>query len=476
MQMISFLFFGLMAVTLLALYGVGKLAKNDEACVSASNRVLLIASYLFCAYADWKFAIVLAIITLVTWYCARTQKLSWLGILVSAAALVFFKYTNFFAESFAKLLGHNYTQLTLLLPLGISFYTFSAIGYIVDVSKGKLKAESLENVALYLSFFPKLTSGPIQKDIDFFGQIKQRRAIAWNLIGDGLQIFIFGLFKKLVLADRLSVFVNQVYDTPLAFGSLTVLGAAVAYSLQIYFDFSGYSDMAIGVGRMLGIDLPRNFNLPYLAHNVTEFWKRWHITLSAWLQEYIYIPLGGSRKGKARTYGNLILTMAIGGIWHGANWTFVIWGLLNGIALAVHKIWMECTGSKKKKHSAAANLISIVCTFLFTTLCWIFFRAESLSKAMLIIRRILSFDDGLQQPYLWLFAAMMILCAASWLAMKQTDPTDSVSKATNVSCVVGYYPVVRLSEFWGLVLFFVFCGLLICLAYTGGSPFIYGNF
>lgn len=150
------------------------------------------------------------------------------------------------------------------------------------------------------------------------------------------------------MADRLSVFVNQVYDTPMAFGSLTVFFAAVAYSLQIYFDFSGYSDMAIGVSKILGIDLPRNFNLPYLAHNVTELWKRWHITLSSWLQDYIYISLGGNRKGKVRTYLNLILTMVIGGIWHGANFTYIVWGLLHGIALAVHKVWMTLTYSDSK--------------------------------------------------------------------------------------------------------------------------------
>lgn len=159
-----------------------------------------------------------------------------------------------------------------------------------------------------------------------FDQIDKKRFVGWSSFASGIQIFVFGLFKKIVLADRLSVFVNQVYETPMAFGSLTVFLAAIAYSLQIYFDFSGYSDMAIGVARMFGINLPRNFNLPYLSHNVTELWKRWHITLSTWAQEYLYISLGGNRKGRARTYINLILTMVIGGIWHGANWTYIVWG------------------------------------------------------------------------------------------------------------------------------------------------------
>lgn len=173
----------------------------------------------------------------------------------------------------------------------------------------------------------------------------------------------------MVLADRLAVFVDQVYTTPKVFGSATVLFAVISYSLQIYFDFSGYSNMAIGVARILGFDLPRNFNLPYVAHNVTELWKRWHITLSSWLQDYVYISMGGNRKGKFRTYFNLIATMVIGGFWHGANWTFLIWGLLHGVALAVHKVWMQITKSREKKHSVVANGVSIILTFFFTTFC-----------------------------------------------------------------------------------------------------------
>ena len=206
---------------------------------------------------------------------------------------------------------------------------------------------------------------------------------------------------------------------------------------------------------------------------MTEFWKRWHMTLSAWLQEYVYISLGGNRKGRARTYVNLILTMVIGGIWHGANWTYVIWGLLNGVALAVHKIWMKCSGSDRKPHSPVANAVAILATFLFTTLCWIFFRADTLSGALGIIGRMFAFDTGVQQPYLWLFAALLILFAASLIAAKKSDKP---SGKMNVCTVEGYYPLTDLSSFRGLVLFFVFCGLIITLAYTGGSSFIYGKF
>lgn len=391
-------------------------------------------------------------------------------------ALGYFKYTNFFAESFANIFGNDYTALNIILPIGISFYSFSAIGYIFDVKRGKIESQGLFDVAVYLSFFPKLTSGPIQRSDDFFKQLQNNRVVGWSSFETGIQIFAFGLFKKLVLADHLSVFVNQVYETPQAFGSLTVFMATVAYSLQIYFDFSGYSDIAIGTARIIGFKLPRNFNLPYLSHNVTEFWKRWHITLSTWLQDYLYISLGGNRKGKIRTYINLIITMLIGGIWHGANWTFIIWGLLHGIALAVHKVYMNIFKTDKKRSSIIGGVISTLFTFVFVSFCWIFFRADSLTDALCIIKRIFSFAVGLEQPYMWLFVALLVLAISSAIAFKKTDLKKSNYKRMNISIVNGYYPLLDLTTIRGLTIFFVFLGLILCLAYTGGSPFIYGNY
>lgn len=477
MSMISFVFFGLVAIVFILLFLSNKLIKDDSKAIKTTNIILLIASYAFVFYADWRFAVILGVITFTTWFFTKKSKFIF-AIIIAIMALAFFKYTNFFVESFAKILGNDYASLNIILPLGISFYSFSAISYIVDVKRGKIEAKSLLNIALYLSFFPKISSGPIQRSDDFFNQIEQKRDIGWSTFEPGIQMFIFGLFKKIVLADRLSVFVDQVYSTPLAFGSLTVFLATVAYSLQIYFDFSGYSDMAIGVARILGIRLPRNFNLPYLSHNVTELWKRWHITLSAWLQDYLYIPLGGNRKGKVRTYINLILTMVIGGLWHGANWTYIIWGILHGLALAVHKVWTTLTKSSTKKHSTVSNIISIFLTFLFTNFCWIFFRADSLSHAFLIIKQIFSFKRGLEQPYLWLTVSLMILTVSSVTAYVHTKKKSDLKppKRTNTSIVEGYYPLMDLTTFWGLVVFFVFCGMLLCLAYTGGSPFIYGNY
>ena len=438
--------------------------------------IILIASYLFAGYADWRFSVVLALMSLTTYYFAKDKKNYRIGVIIALCVLGYFKYTNFFISSFMKLAGRDDVLLNIILPLGISFYTFSAISYLVDVGRGSQEARPLLDVAVYLSFFPKLTSGPIQKSKDFFKQLDSERDIGWQSFSEGIQIFVFGLFKKIVLADRLAIFVNQVYATPKAFGSTTVLMAAFAYSFQIYFDFSGYSDMAIGCARILGWNLPRNFNLPYLSHNVTELWKRWHISLSAWLQEYLYISLGGNRKGKNRTYVNLILTMLLGGIWHGANWTYVIWGLMHGIALAVHKAWMMVTGSPDKTHSVCANIFSIIVTFFFTTFCWIFFRADSWNHAMEIIGRIVSFKRGLEQPYMWFFIAVFVMMICTMIAFVLSKRNGSTAKKMNMSSVEAFYPVFNLSSFWGQVAFFTLCGLTAGLAYLGGSPFIYGRY
>lgn len=477
MSMMTIQFIGLVLAVYCVLYVCGKLQKSDKTYKRTRNWILIAASFGFMCYADVRFACVLLAVSLCAFVFAKYKKLWFIGVIMSIAGLCYFKYTNFFISSFGKLVGNDYGALKIILPLGISFYTFSAIGYIIDVKRGEIEPRSFEEVLTYITFFPKITSGPIQRSNDFFSQIDERKQLGISTFVPGMEIFFFGLFKKIVLADRLSVFVNQVYDMPNTFSSFTVFLAVVAYSFQIYFDFSGYSDMAIGVGKMLGIEMPKNFNLPYLAHNVTELWKRWHITLSTWLMKYLYISLGGNRKGKFRTYLNLILTMVIGGIWHGANWTYVIWGLLHGLALAAHKAWMELTGSAKKTHSAVSNVISITLTFLFTTFCWIFFRAESLPKALAVIGRIFSFKTGVFQPFLWLFITLIIyfVCVAVAVNKSRSNPEEKPKKL-NFSFVNGFYPTLDLSKFWHLVVLFVFVGCIILFAYTGGSPFIYGNY
>lgn len=477
MSMMTIMFMGLVLTVYCILYICSKIQKNDNAYKHTRNWTLIIASFLFMGYADFRFAIVLFAVSLCAYLFAKFKKLWFIGIVVSIAGLCYFKYTNFFVSSFSKIFGGEYGALKIILPLGISFYTFSAIGYIIDVKRGEIESRNFEDVLTYISFFPKITSGPIQRSNDFFSQLDMRKQLGVSSFVPGIEIFLFGLFKKIVLADRLSVFVNQVYDMPNTFSSVTVLLGVIAYSFQIYFDFSGYSDMAIGVGKMLGFDMPENFNLPYLAHNVTELWKRWHITLSTWLMKYLYISLGGNRKGKIRTYINLVLTMVIGGIWHGANWTYVFWGLLHGLALAVHKAWMEITNSAKKTHSVISNVVSILLTFSFTTFCWIFFRADTIKDAFLIIGRIFSFKKGVSQPYMWLIISLLIYLVCVIFAVKKSTLQKNNGPAKlNFSFVKGYYPVLDLTKFWNIVLLLVFVGLIIVLAYTGGSPFIYGNY
>ena len=477
MRIISLAFAALTGAVFLGIRLCNRIAKNDRTRAQTAKWILLAGSFLFVCRADLRFGLVLALLSLVTWFCGKDKKRTKPGILLSLLTLAYFKYTGFFLDSICSLLGKaDSPALEILLPLGISFYSFSAVSYLVDVSRGKVAARPLLDVALYLSFFPRLTSGPIQRSEDFFRQTDAPRQVGWNSFSRGIQIFCFGLFKKLVLADRLSVFVDQVYAAPKAFDSLTVLLAMLAYSLQIYFDFSGYSDMAIGAAETLDIHLPRNFNLPYLSHNVTEFWKRWHITLSSWLQDYLYIPLGGNRKGTARMFGNLILTMVLGGIWHGASWSYIVWGLLHGIALAVHKLWAAATGSPSKPHGVLSNALSVLVTFLFTSVCWVFFRAESLSHALAILEQLVFFRSGLRQPYVWFFFAAAVLCVCTCVALSKSWNRRLPGSRQNQSAVDGFYPILDLTSFWGMTLFFVFCGLILGLAYTGGSPFIYGAY
>ena len=474
MQFFSIPFFLLVTVVFIAIRIIKKAIKNEKIRILISNVILLVCSYIFVIYADYRFAIALLLLTISTWLFAKNTRTIVLGVVIALGSLCFFKYTNFFIESFAKIFGNDFTTLNLIVPIGVSFYTFSAISYLVDIKREKIEPATFLDVALYLSFFPKLTSGPIHRSKDFLEQMHKDRNIGLKTFSVGIQIFVFGLFKKIVLADRLSVFVNQVFDTPKVFSWFTVLLGVVAYSFQIYFDFSGYSDMAIGVAKILGFDLPRNFNLPYMSHNVTELWKRWHISLSSWLQDYLYISLGGSRKGKFRTYLNLILTMILGGIWHGANWTYVFWGLLHGVALAVHKVWMKITNSANKRGTKIGSVVSIMVTFAFTSFCWIFFRADSFSKAIDVIVQIVSFSDGVTQLYFWLFFSLVLYVLASLIAKKINK--GEKAKKMNQSTIEGVYPIMDLSKAWCLTLFFVSVGLVILLAYTGGSPFIYGNY
>ena len=269
----------------------------------------------------------------------------------------------------------------------------------------------------------------------------------------------------MVLADNLAVFVNDVFASPDAFNGITVMFAMVSYSLQIYFDFAGYSDIAIGFSKILGFDFDKNFNLPYVSLNPTEFWKRWHISLSQWLQEYLYFSLGGNRKGKIRTNINLVLTMLIGGLWHGANTSFIVWGGINGLALVVHKLFAKKI--KTKSDSLAVKLISVVTCFVFATFTWVFFRATSFGNAAGMFAGLTN-SSGILQLYSWTFVAIAFSIAESLFA--------TIRKKQNNGKISAEYIILDLTKISGLMLFFVFAGITVLFAYIGNTAFIYGNF
>ncbi len=437
---------------------------------------LLIASYVFYGWWDWRFCFLMLLLTAIAYITAKLLDGKYrklfiaIGVVVPLVVLGIFKYMNFFLDSFRTVFGiENLNSLNIILPVGISFYTFQSLSYTVDVYRGKIKAANFLDVALYVSFFPQLVAGPIVKAQDFLPQLKEDRTVTLKGLETGIQIFVMGMFKKIVLADQLSVFVDDVFNAPAAFSSLTVILAVIAYALQIYFDFSGYSDMAIGTAKCLGYDIQRNFNLPYISKNPTEFWKRWHISLSTWLQEYLYIPLGGNRKGKVRTYINLMLTMLIGGLWHGANWTFVVWGALHGIGLCIHKIYLRKWSAKVR----IPVVLSVIMNNIFVCICWVFFRAATFDTAMEILRKVFVWSSGIQQIYMWLIFALAVkLIYILWCARKSKKTPVLDSKFP----VNAFYFHHDLNTVWGLLLFFLEIMAIIGLAYTAASPFIYFQF
>lgn len=434
--------------------------------VCRQNAVLLIISYMFYAWWDWRFLALLVAVSGIIYIAAKrvhTSRLAlFLGLGLPLLSLGVCKYLNFFLDSFYALIGSPPSHTwNLILPLGISFYTFLAISYLLDVYYGKLVAE--ENfliVALYIGFFPSVVSGPITKSRDLIEQFHQLRTVQWDNLQFGFQRFLMGCLKKAVLADHLGVLVDDVFQAPLAFDSATVWLAVVAYSLQLYFDFSGYSDMAIGCARCLGFTLSENFNLPYIASNVSEFWKRWHISLSAWFQEYVYFPLGGSRFGDLKTYCNLMITMLICGLWHGAAWRFVLWGGAHGALLCIYHFYRASTMDKIQLPA----IMKILVTYLSVALCWIFFRGTDMQNISEIFYRLFVWENfGIHQMYVYAWLSIVILIAVSMYSIYCNEwngllPDMDIRRPT---CFF---------VFW-LEIFFLF-GLM----YVGNNPFVYASF
>ena len=364
--------------------------------------LLLLASVVFYASADWK---MLALIggSIVVSYIAglkieqaenEKQKKVWMAgcIILLVAILMLFKYFGFFADVIGKMLGATSFVFNLVMPLGISYYTFKIISYLVDIYKGKIDAEKhLGYYALYVSFFPQILCGPIERADHFIPQLKYGCKFEDKLAAEGLERIIIGLFKKLAIADRLALYVGTVFDAPTAYPGLASIMAVAFYTIQIYCDFSGYSDMAIGMAQMLGIRTRENFNYPYFSRSIKEFWSRWHISLSSWLRDYIYIPLGGNRKGKMRKHLNTLAVFLVSGIWHGSSLSFVFWG-------AMHGLWNMISTPKKDDDPVWKQILQVLVTILGVAFTWIFFRAKNLATAFTMIKHmILGFGLSIDQ-------------------------------------------------------------------------------
>ncbi|MDB4450304.1 MBOAT family protein [Akkermansiaceae bacterium] len=366
----------------------------------ARSWVMLTGSYFFYGWWDWRFLFLIALLTLVNFFAGRgitraekpTQKKRWISfsLLSSLGTLAYFKYFEFFIVSVQKAFNQmgwvtDPVFMEIILPVGISFYTFQTMSYTIDLYRGKIEEEkSLLNFAVYVAFFPQLVAGPIIRARDFLPQLKEERKAILSHVVTGLCLVCGGFVMKSVYADSLALVVEDRFDNPLSHSSLSLFIGVVFYAFQIYGDFSGYSLIAIGLARILGFEFPRNFDRPYFSSSFSDFWKRWHISLSSWLRDYLYIPLGGNRKGIRRTYINLMLTMVLGGLWHGAAWTFVFWGFLHGLYLCLQRVFHRFTSK-----IPFGGLVGIPVVFLATIFAWIFFRAPDLQSALDIIERIL---------------------------------------------------------------------------------------
>ncbi|HJT33524.1 MAG TPA: MBOAT family protein [Pirellulales bacterium] len=407
---------------------------------SARIYLLLAASFYF--YASWNswLALIIGVSTTIDYFVARgmdatdrpsrRKLLLSITVVANLSLLCYFKYANFFLHSLEEAMRAagstaSLPMLKVILPIGISFYTFEAINYAVDVYRRHVPAErNLAHFMLFITFFPHLVAGPIVRARDFLPQIRQRKHWDWARLQLGAQFFLMGLFKKLAIADRMAMFSDPVFANPEQYRTSAVWLAVLAYALQIYCDFSGYTDMALGTAHMLGFKLARNFNMPYVAANVSEFWHRWHISLSSWLRDYLFIPLGGSRGTAWQTNRNLLITMTLGGLWHGASWTFVVWGVLHGLLLVGHRSFREFC---RRRPRLDALLLSppgtagrVALTFFTVCMAWVFFRATTFAGAATVFRHMFAAHQGLSLPMhkesLLVLATVVFACHLAGLA------------------------------------------------------------
>ena len=418
------------------------------------NILIVAASYVFYAWWDWRFLSLMLLSTCVDYFIALAiarqvtrkskKNLLLLSILVNIGILGFFKYFNFFTDNFIETFSFFGLQfeplsISIVLPVGISFYTFQTLSYTIDVYRGKLPpSRNFIAFAAFVSFFPQLVAGPIERATNLLPQFLAKRKINPEQVALGLRQIVWGLFKKIVVADNCARYANEIFNNYENYNSLTLSLGAIAFAFQIYGDFSGYSDIAIGTARLFNFRLMRNFNYPYFARDIAEFWRKWHISLSTWFRDYVYIPLGGSKVSEAKVIRNVFIIFLVSGFWHGANWTFIFWGLLNALYFLPLII-----AKRNRKHldviaeddlfPKVKHFIGMILTFSLTTFAWIFFRANTISEAIHYIQKILHFDLNIERinmnrfPFEFIPITLLLL-VLEWYARNEEFPLYKKSK------------------------------------------------
>ncbi len=449
------------------------------------NLFLVFASYVFYGYWDWRFCFLLLLSTISNFYlgskidsCANaSHRKQYLitSVVFNLGILCCFKYTNFFIDSFQDLVSlfgssPDYLHLHIILPVGISFYTFQALSYTVDVYKREIKAtDNLTDFALYISFFPQLVAGPIERASTLLSQLSQKLSPNRQQLWDGFVLIVNGLVRKVLIGDTAGRIVDNIFSRPEGYLSIELLCAIVLFSIQIYADFSGYSNIARGVAKLLGINLVINFNQPYFSPNITEFWRRWHISLATWLRDYVYIPLGGAKAGTFYTCRNVMITFCLCGLWHGAGWNFILWGWLHGLIVGFHKLyehWINKKGSSGKREGGSIVLLyfNIILTYCVVCLLWLFFRAQDLDTVKTFLYRIAHWQSSD-------FASSFVMITISFLSAVFVLDFIEKKKVEN-----GLFPLCRdRSVIFGVLT----AALIVTMAFmfqNSPMPFIYFQF
>lgn len=461
-----FNFFFFITPVLVAFY----LINNCVGGVKAKNLFLLIISYIFYGLFDVRFITILAFVTIVNYVTILALSRSWsksrktiltIGIVCSLLPLAFFKYTYFFLNDVLMIEGRIFGEI--ILPVGISFFTFQALSYTIDIYRGKeTKCPQFFDFALFVSFFPCVLSGPIERARNLMPQFMVKQKLDGYVIFNGIQVFLYGIFLKNVVAENVGWFTNSVFESYQYSTGLSIILAILLYSIQIYCDFAGYSNMAIGVGRMLGFNIRKNFDFPYFSSSIKMFWKKWHISLTSWFTEYVYIPLGGNRVKQWRWIANILIVFLVSGLWHGAAWTFIIWGLIHGI----YQIVEHYTMPEKESHSVVVNFLRGVFLYIVVSIAWLLFRSNTISEAFDIIMHCIVNPLGTIRELFTMQFVLMVVSVVLFVLFE----------------VVLYKRYVRMLEFsdrhisWGNIAFVVLEVVSIELIGLSGVSFVYFQF